>query len=273
MSDFSCLISCYIKDSPSQLDESLKSIANQSLLANEIVFVKDGPLNKNLEDVLLKYESQLPFKFVNLPVNKGLGNALNEGLKHCSNDIILRMDTDDICFLDRFEKQVNFLSSNPDIDIVGSWCIEVDDEGNKLNYRKYPKSHEELIKLIWTCPINHPTVAFRKSKIIQIGSYNTSIKRRQDYELWFRAAINGLKFHNIQENLLYYRTSPNYFNKNDFKVSWLQTKIGWKGLFNLKVFRPIPYIGVAYPLFRLILPDTLKKYIQRRIHKIDPRNI
>lgn len=272
MVNFSCLISGYHKDNPNHLVASLESLAQQTLSASEIVFVEDGNLNDDLYTILNKYEKVLPLKRIKLNTNCGLGNALNIGLNACSYELVVRMDTDDICFPTRFEKQIGFLMQNPEVDIVGSWCIEIDETGYEMKTRKYPTNHEELIKLIWTCPINHPTVAFRRSRIISIGSYNTSIKRRQDYELWFRAAIRRLKFHNIPENLLYYRTSANYYKKNNFEVSWLQVKIGWRGLFKLKVVNPVPYVGVAYPLIRLIVPNRLKSYVERKVQKMDPRN-
>ena len=191
---FSCLMSTYKKDSPIQLKECLESLVNQTLPADEIVLVKDGELSLELESVLEHYQDKLPFNFIELPNNKGLGNALNVGLLSCKYDIVIRMDADDICALNRFEIQYQFLSKNPEIDILGSWAWEINNQGKIVGERRYPENHEKLLELIWACPINHPTVIYRRNKILSIGSYNIKIKRRQDYELWFRAAENGLKF-------------------------------------------------------------------------------
>ena len=108
---FSVLLSVYHKEKAEFLDEALNSIVCQTLKPDEIIIVEDGPLTNELNNVLDKFETENKcVKRVPLKVNSGLGKALNEGLKHCSNDLVARMDTDDIAFPDRFEKQVEFMS-------------------------------------------------------------------------------------------------------------------------------------------------------------------
>lgn len=269
--EFSCLISSYKKDNPRQLIEAFESLKSQTLQAHEIVFVEDGELTKELYEILDKYSTFLPIKRIYLPINKGLGNALNVGLKECSNDIVLRMDTDDICHNERFEKQVEFLEKNKGIDIVGSWAKDINQDGEVIGERTFPISHDDLLNVIWACPLAHPTVAFRKESIIRIGSYRTDIKRRQDYDLWLRAAVNGLKFANIPEFLLYYRFTDDYYKKNNLKVAWEQGMMGYNGLRNLKVKKLFPYIGVFSPVIRAIMPNFLAKYFHRLTTKLDPR--
>jgi amylovoran biosynthesis glycosyltransferase AmsE len=147
---FSCLISCYKNDNPSQLEKCLKSIQIQTLQCNEIVFVKDGPLSNELELVLGKFEDTLPFKFVEISVNKGLGNALKQGLEQCGNEIVIRMDTDDICEPNRFAEQFNYMNAHPAIDIVGSWAYDIEGNDTIIGERKYPLKHEDIYRLMWT---------------------------------------------------------------------------------------------------------------------------
>ncbi|HCD7177881.1 TPA: glycosyltransferase, partial [Enterobacter cloacae] len=106
---FSVLMSLYDKEKSAYLDECLESLASQTLQADEIVLVYDGPINKALKAVVDKWLSSLPIKIVALKNNVGLGEALNEGMKHCSFDYIMRMDTDDICKSNRFELQTKFM--------------------------------------------------------------------------------------------------------------------------------------------------------------------
>ena len=102
---FSVLLSVYRKEQPAYLRQSLDSIFTQKLLADEVVLVKDGPLTEELNEIIVSYACRYPFlKIVSFSKNQGLGKALNEGLKHCSHDIVARMDTDDIAKPDRFEK-------------------------------------------------------------------------------------------------------------------------------------------------------------------------
>lgn len=268
---FSCLMAGYYKDNPDQLREAFDSLEEQSYPAEEIVFVEDGVLSKELYTVLDQYRVKLPIKSVQLNENKGLGNALKIGLEKCSHDIVCRMDTDDICDKRRFEKQVKFLMENQDVDIVGSWVKDIDEEGKIIGERVFPTSHESIYDIIWTCPFAHPTVAYRKDSILKIGSYRTDIKRRQDYDLWMRAAVEGLRFANIPEYLLLYRFTDNYYRKNNLKVAWQQGMMGYRGLKKLKVKELVPYFGVFSPLLRAVLPKFLAKPFHSMVAKIDPR--
>jgi len=118
---FSILISLYHKENPLFLRQSLKSIFTQTLSPTEVVLVEDGPLTDELHEVVKKIKNQHPeLKVVPLPTNQGLGKALNEGLKHCSYDLVARMDTDDIAKPDRFEKQLAIFRKHPEVDVVES---------------------------------------------------------------------------------------------------------------------------------------------------------
>lgn len=268
---FSVLISSYYKDSPLFLEYALESLKNQTLQASEIVFVEDGMLTKELYNVLDRYTSLLPIKRISLEENKGLGNALKVGLEKCTNDIVLRMDTDDICDTERFVKQVTFMQNNKDIDILGTWAKDIDYDGKIIGERIFPTSHKDLLNVIWACPLAHPTIAFRKESIIGIGSYNTGIKRRQDYDLWLRAATKGLRFANIPEFLLYYRFTDDYYKKNNLKVAWEQGIMGYNGLRDLNVKSFFPYIGVFSPVIRALMPKFFVKTFHKLTNRLDPR--
>lgn len=270
--DFSCLISCYHKDSPTQLAEALESIVRQTKPPTELIFVEDGKLSRLLYQVLEEFDDKLPLKRIRLEENNGLGNALNQGLLHCSNNIVMRMDTDDICHPQRFDEQLNFLIKHPDIDIVGSWAIDINNKGETIGERTFPTRNEDLIKIIWSCPLAHPTVAFRRDAILGIGSYRKDVKRRQDYDLWLRAAVNGLKFANIPKFLLYYRFTDDYYKKNSLGVAWSQAVMGLKGLRSLNEKRMYPYFAIFSPVLRSILPRFIEKPVHRLLKRVDPRN-
>ncbi|HBM2857206.1 TPA: glycosyltransferase, partial [Enterobacter cloacae] len=164
---FSVLMSLYDKEKSAYLDECLESLASQTLQADEIVLVYDGPINKALKAVVDKWLSSLPIKIVALKNNVGLGEALNEGMKHCSFDYIMRMDTDDICKSNRFELQTKFMEMNPDIDISGSCTYEfIGNKNNIVSERKVPLTNDEIKKFArLKNPFNHMTVIFKKSSI------------------------------------------------------------------------------------------------------------
>ena len=143
---FSVLLSLYKKELPSQLRQSLNSLFSQTLLPDEIILVKDGPLTPELDAIVSDYAARYPFlKVVPLPQNQGLGKALNEGLKHCSYDLVARMDTDDISKPDRFEKQMKVFEEHPKLDLVGAWIDEFEGTPQHiLSVRRVPETSEQI---------------------------------------------------------------------------------------------------------------------------------
>lgn len=208
---FSVLLSLYSKESPEFLRQSLDSVFNQTLPPDEVVLVEDGPLTDELYAVLVKYPQ---LKIIKLEENGGLGKALNEGLKHCSFELVARMDTDDICFPDRFEKQIKFMEENPEYDLVSSWIAEFENDVNCIvSIRKVPETPGEIYEYCKKrCPVNHPAVVFRKSAVQKVGGYLTEYFP-EDYFLWIRMLMNGAKFYNFQEPLLYFRKSSETIKK------------------------------------------------------------
>lgn len=260
-------MSIYLKENPKYLDECLYSLFTQTLLPSEIVIVKDGPLTTALESVLEKWQTLLPIKIVPLLENKGLGHALSVGLFECSNDIVARMDADDVCLPKRFETQFRYLDSEPNVDILGSYAYSMSECGEISNLMKVPISHDEIKKRIWTCPFIHPTVMFKRQSILNIGSYDPNIAHRQeDYELWIRSAHNELNFHNVNAPLIKYRMSPQYYAKNGFKVALNRFFIGlpaaWK--YDRGV---ISFLGVCFPIFRCFIPLSIRGKIHNVIKK------
>ena len=182
---FSVLMSLYIKENPQFLRECFESLVAQTRQADEIVLVFDGAVTPELESVVTEFETKLPLKLVKLPQNRGLGKALNEGLLHCAYDWVFRMDTDDICVPDRFEKQVAFIEQYPETIIFGGQIAEFGENVNDIvAYRNVPTSAQEIIKFTQKrCPFNHMTVAYQKSAVINCGGYEDL---QEDYYLWIK---------------------------------------------------------------------------------------
>ena len=125
MNKISVLISVYSKERPDFLEQSLDSIFTQTMPPDEVVLVEDGPLTAALDAVIEQYtQKHAELHIVKLPKNGGLGPALCEGLKHCHNDLVARMDSDDISKPERLEKETAYLEQHREIDIVGSWTDE-----------------------------------------------------------------------------------------------------------------------------------------------------
>ncbi|HPL44699.1 MAG TPA: glycosyltransferase [Prolixibacteraceae bacterium] len=270
--EFSVLLSVYHKEKPSYLQSSLKSIWDDQLLKpDEIVIVKDGLLTPELDKVIEDFSKIAPVVLVPLEINQGLSAALNCGLNYCSHNIIARMDTDDISLPDRFEKQIRFLGAHPSSDVIGSFALKIDENGQIGGTLKVPESPEQIHELIWTCPMIHPTVCFRKEKIQSIGGYDpTAGPRQDDYDLWFRCAAAGYEFHNLPEPLLLYRFTDENIKKNDVRVGFFRLKTGWKG--NRKIGAGIQaYIGIFIPFFRSLFPYPLNIWLYKFLNRFNPR--
>lgn len=273
MFKISVLISVYNKENPIYFKAALYSIFNQSLKPDEIVLVKDGPLTSELESVIDEFSDIYnALEIITLEKNHGLSYALNTGLIQCKFDYVARMDADDICCNDRFEKQINHFIRNPEIDIVGSFTTKIDELDNQIGTIKVPTSNSDIYKLIWTCPVIHPSVMFKKAKILSVGGYNPDAGPRQDdYDLWFRCAEAGLRFSNIPENLICYRFSNDTIRKNTLNVGWHRFKVGlkWSRRLNLSL---MAYLGITVPLIRALLPYPLNIYFYNILQKINPRS-
>ena len=204
---FSVLIPVYNKEEPHFFEKALASIAQQTLLPNEVVIVEDGPLTGELYGIISKWRKELPIKQHPLPKNVGLGRALAQGVEACQYDVIARMDGDDICMPERFEEQVKFLEEHNDITILGSAILEFDDdENNPHALRKTPLSSGELINYAKRRnPFNHMTVIFRKQAILDVGNYEP-IQGFEDYFLWIRLFLKGFKGENVAKPLVLART-------------------------------------------------------------------
>lgn len=271
--DFSVLLSLYAKESPEYFYKAMSSVFANSIMPSEVVLILDGPIGNTLKKHVSYFQSLYDnLKIVELKRNMGLAEALNIGLKHCSFDFVARMDTDDICLPNRFELQISYLKNNPDIDIVGSTAIQIDEKGEKIGLWNVPLSHNDITNKIWACPFVHPSVMFKKSSILRVGSYNIDAGPRQDdYELWIRSAINGLKFANIEEPLILYRFFADNLKRNSVKVGWYTFKNGMKACRHFHLpFRA--YLGIVYPLFRSLLPYPFNKWVNEFMMRFNPRN-
>jgi glycosyltransferase involved in cell wall biosynthesis len=209
-------MSVYIKEKPSYLIEAINSVLNQTLVPDEIVIVEDGEVTVELRQILDDFCNQYSnlFKLVKLEKNMGLGKALEIGVNECKYDIIARMDTDDICVPNRFEKQILFLKENKNIDIVGSWIGEFDKDVNELtSIRKVPSGHHEIVNYAKNRnPLNHMTVTFKKESVLKAGNYQPFLMN-EDYFLWVRMIQKNYNFANIPEILVFARTGTEMFNR------------------------------------------------------------
>lgn len=219
---FSVLMSVYYKEKPEYLEACLDSMIQQTLLPNEIVLIKDGPLTQELDSVIEKFvlKNQDLFNIISLKENIGLGKALPLGVEKCKYELIARMDTDDIARKDRFEKQIIEFMNDDQLNIVGSHILEFDKSvDNILARRIVPLSHDQIMKFSKKRnPFNHMTVMYKKKSVIDAGNYRHVYGLGyEDYDLWVRMLMNGCKAKNIDDFLVYARTGVDMFKRRGNK--------------------------------------------------------
>lgn len=223
--EFSILLSVYKNEKPEYLQVALESIVNQTLMPNEIVIVQDGPLTSALEFVINKFKSKYS-KLVQVlcfEKNRGLGPALHDGVLACKYEWIARMDTDDIAYPCRFEKQFEYLAEHQEIAMVGSWITEFsNDSAHPDTITKLPVNYEEIKTYAKRRnPFRHMTVIYKKSAVLDSGNYRDFLWF-EDYDLWVRMIQKGYLVANIPEVLVNVRADDEMFARRGGWKYWKQ---------------------------------------------------
>jgi len=196
---------------------AINSIINQTYSNWEMVIIDDHSTDGTYALLVEVAQSDQRIKVYRNEKNIGLAKSLNFGATKISNQLIARMDGDDISKSTRIEKQIAFMLENPSIDVVGTGAELIDDNGEFINLSLLPESHEDLKDIIVKKSVFfHPSVMIRKSFFDITGGYSENLIRGQDYELWIKGLYRGAKYHNLQEPLIEYRTSSK--NKSINKV-------------------------------------------------------
>ena len=227
--DYSVLMSVYHKEKPDFLKQSMESIYQQTIPTNDFVLVCDGPLNNKLDNVINEMQNLFGerLKVVRLAKNGGLGNALNEGIKHCKNELVARMDSDDIAYPDRCERQMEVFKRYPKISICSGIVEEFTDNPNVVDARRVPpETNAEIIEFAkMRNPFNHPCVMYKKSDVEAVGSYQ-DFYLLEDYYLWLRMLMANYQGYNLQAPLLHMRAgSEMYKRRGGWKYVQSQMKL------------------------------------------------
>lgn len=271
--EFSVLLSVYVKENPKFLEQALQSVVEQSVLPNEIVIVKDGPLTNELDYVVhdfVESNRKVNVKVVELYENIGLGGALNIGLEKCKYDWVARMDSDDISKFDRFELMLHEIRSSENISVIGSYIDEF--KGNPENVvqvRKVRLENSEIVNDVSTRnPMNHVSVFFKKDDVLSVGSYD-SVLFFEDYHLWTKMMLKNMSFKNIPistvsvrigDDMIGRRQGVHYANLEfNFQRYLLRISLITKGKFVRNIFLRVSVR--LLPKFMLNQIYVLSRYI------------
>ena len=226
---YSVLMSVYHKEKPEYLKQAIESIQAQTFPTDDFVLVCDGPLNEGLDAVIAAKQQEMgdTLNVVRLAKNCGLGNALNEGIKHCKNELVARMDSDDIAYSNRCEKQINVFNTHPEVSICSGVVEEFTTDPAAVDTRRVlPETNAEIVEFAKKRnPFNHPCVMYKKTAVEAVGSYQ-DFYLLEDYYLWLRMLMAGYQGYNIQESLLHMRAgSDMYLRRAGWKYAKTQAKL------------------------------------------------
>ena len=251
-------MSVYKNSKPEEVKECLNSLYAQTFPSDDLVIVIDGKISSELQDFLdHERETHPEIHLYPIAENVGLGNALRYGMPFCRHEWIARMDTDDICVPERFEKQIACFEEDPELSIVGSDIAEfIGSPDHIVGYRRVPEEHNAICEYLKKrCPFNHMTVMFKKSEVERAGGY-LDWHYNEDSYLWIRMYLAGCKFKNIPETFALVRVNEETYmrrggwkyyksEKNLFKFMRQNKIIGWFAYQKAKWIRFIGYVMLS----------------------------
>lgn len=274
---FSVLTSVYKNDAPGPFRDALDSTINQTCPPDEIVLVRDGQVPAELQAVIDEYISRYPEIFTYIPFeeNGGLGNALRTGLERARNELVARMDSDDLNVPNRFELQLKYFEEHPETDIMGGNISEFFGSPEQIvQYRVVYKNHDEIAKdLRNRSPFNHVTVMFRREAVLKAGNYE-SFYLFEDWYLWARMYLAGCKFANINDVLcnvrivdMSARRGGMKYYKSCKRLLKFMKKNKIIGFFKYMKIKTVRFIGYV------LLPNKLRAFMYKKMLRKKTNNL
>ena len=267
--NLSVLMSVYSKETPDHLQECFSSLLEQTVAANEWVVVEDGPLTEELNETLSAFEQSNPGLIVRVPLerNQGLGLALREGILHCSNELVARMDTDDIAVKTRFERQLAMFANDPSLDICGGQIAEFDKNPDIIvAYRNVPTEHEKIVSYQkWRSAFNHMSVMYKRAAVLKAGNYEDAPLMEDDV-LWAHLITTGAHCGNCNEVLVNVRADDKMIDRRG-TVSYLRKYIsGRKKMRQCGFISTWQLLGsVAIQAIVALMPHNARKTVFRTV--------
>ena len=247
----------------STVEKAIQSIVDQTVTDWELIICDDGSTDDTFETVRAIAEKEPRIVLIRNERNLGLAPTLNNCLRAARGTYTARMDGDDICAPDRFEKELAVLGADPKCAVVSCGMLSFDEEGvyGQSNYPEKPDKTD----FFRMSPFCHAGCMMRKNVLLELGGYNESseVERFEDYDLWYRLYKAGHYGRNLSEPLYSMRDDRNATKRRKMKYRIKVTRL------SLKIYRDfqpgiryIPYI--ILPIIKGLLPEFLYTYLRRR---------
>lgn len=264
----SVLMSIYEREDPRYFAVALESIYTQTLPPDEVLIVQDGPLSDEHYKIIEEFrntDSPVELRLIRNENKIGVARAWNMGIEAARNELIARMDTDDIAAKDRFERQIEEFRKKKELVLLGGQIEEFHSSPTEnRSFRRVPTEGEAIHRYAkLRNPFNHMTVMYKKSPIGEAGGYE-DLPGFVDYWLWVKLLNGGYECLNLPETLVYARTGNDLLSKRRGR-SYIRNEIEM-----FRKMREIEFInGFEYlRMFALrILPRLLPKWALALVYK------
>ncbi len=270
--NFSVLMSVYKNDRPDWLRTAVESVSvNQTRKPNEIIIVVDGQVGDDLSNELIQLQNEIPVIHIEwCSENRGLGIALQHGLLIAKNDLVARMDSDDISDQDRFKLQIEAFEKDCSLSLVGGQMSEfVDSPTNIVGNRHCPIDNNEIYLYMKSrCALNHVTVMFKKSEVMKAGNYQPW-HYNEDYFLWIRMMLGGCKFANLPDTLVNVRVGKEmYARRGGWKYFKSEEGLQRYMLKNKVISLPrYIYNTCGRFVIQVIMPNSLRGFVFQKLFR------
>lgn len=270
--DFSVSMCVYGGDNAAHFDTAVGSIVNQTVKPREIVLTVDGPVPEAINNVIDKYARMLDgsgivFKVIRLEKNVGHGQARRICFDNCTCELIALMDADDISVPERFEKEIEAFMQNNDLSVVGSHVAEFSvNPDDVISKRTVSLTDDEIKKdMRVRCPVNQPTVMFKKKDVAEVGGYIDWFCN-EDYYLWIRLAQANKRFANIDDCLVKMRVDQKSYQRRGGLKYFLSERKIQRLMLRSKMISPATYLmNVAKRLVvQLLMPNSIRGWVFKK---------
>ena len=188
------------------IDQAIESVLNQSFTDFELLLLNDGSTDGSL--ARLEHYAAIDSRCkLFTSTNSGIVATRNKGVVLAQAEILINMDSDDICLPKRFQIQVDYLKQHPGCVAAGSKILLIDSDGLPILKTGNLLTHDEIDAANMSgngLVMFNPAVAMRKSVVVAVGAYKPQFEHAEDLDLFLRMAEVG-KLANIAEILLHYR--------------------------------------------------------------------
>lgn len=269
MEPVAVLLPIYAKDNADYIKLSINSILNQSYHNVKLLIGVDGPVDQVIQHLLTSFTEDVRVNVHYFPINRGLACVLNDlitaGRKE-GYSFFARMDADDISLDKRIEFQMDYLKNHEDVDVVGGAIAEID-ENSQPNGKivTYPENHSDCRRMFrYRDPLAHPATLFRSRYFDKAKGYRNEYRKNQDTMLWYDGFMNGCIFANVQDTVLYFRVTNDFYKarRSGFSRAKKMLKDRWMINKHLK-FGLSSYLFASAMFVVTISPAWLRKLLYR----------